>query len=50
MFETYCSKSGKVLLLTRRVDFEAKKPLKPDSSLLLISRGGKIGNFFPVIK
>ena len=46
-------KLGAILLLTRGVDFEAKKLLtefplilKSDSSLLLIRRAGIIGNFF----
>ena len=50
--ETYCDQLGTVLLLTREVDFEAKKLLqqlalilKSVSSLLLISRAGIIGNF-----
>ena len=50
--ETCCSQLGTVLLLTREVDFEAKKLLqqlglilKSVSSLLLISRAGIIGNF-----
>ena len=55
--EACCDEFDAVLLLTRGVDFEAKKLLKQfalilksDSSLSLISGGGIFSDFFPIIK